>query len=586
MIWETTTGHGANRGHYCSKIGAFGSAIILLYSADLRKQAADFDPMTQRKFSVPGAAPILFLLLTACGGDDRQSPVEAGLDSQTLYFNVGSEVQNLDPHTVTGVPESRVLRSLLEGLTGKDATDLSPIPAAAESWTISPDGRRYRFRLRSDGRWSNGDPVTAADFAYAWRRLLSPNLAAEYAYMLYPISGAEDYHQGRLKDFSEVGVRVIDPLTLEVRLRNPTPYFLQLLDHYVSFPVHRPTIEKHGPIDRRNTAWTRPQHFVGNGPYHLISWEINRKIIVRKRQDYWDAGSHRLREIHFLPVDNATVEERMFRTGQLHLSASVPTEKIPIYRRDHPELLRESPLLATYYFELNVARPPLNDRRVRRALAMSVDRGLMIKLLKGGQLPALAMTPPDTAGYHPPEDGAFAPERARQLLAEAGYPNGDGFPSLQLLYNTSEGHRKIAEAVQQMWQRHLNIAVQLDNQEWKVYLNSRNQGNFDIARAGWVGDYPDPTTFLDLLMSNSGNNRTGWKNRSYDRLIERAAGTNARDRRYTILRRAEALMLREMPVIPIYTYVSHRLVHPSVKGWHSNLMDYHPYRDIHLEASP
>ena len=234
--------------------------------------------MTQRKFSVPGAAPILFLLLTACGGGDRQSPVEAGLDSQTLYFNVGSEVQNLDPHTVTGVPESRVLRSLLEGLTGKEATDLSPIPAAAESWTISSDGRRYRFRLRPDGRWSNGDPVTAADFAYAWRRLLSPNLAAEYAYMLYPISGAEDYHQGRLKDFSEVGVRVIDPLTLEVRLRNPTPYFLQLLDHYVSFPVHRPTIEKHGPIDRRNTAWTRPQHFVGNGPYHLISWEITAKL--------------------------------------------------------------------------------------------------------------------------------------------------------------------------------------------------------------------------------------------------------------------------------------------------------------------
>ena len=529
---------------------------------------------------------LMSLTLVACSKSGTTQSVEDAIDKQILYINIGSEVQNLDPHTVTGVPESRVLRGLLEGLTGKDATNLEPIPAAAKSWSISSDGRIYTFELQPDGRWSNGDPVTADDFIYSWRRILSPALASEYAYFLYPIQGAREYHQGQFEDFDRVGIKALDRFRLQVRLSDPTPYFLQLLDHYATFPVHRTTIEAHGAIAQRDTAWTRPENFVGNGPYLLAKWEINRRIEIHKNPDYRAADAHRLKEIHFFPIENASVEERMFRTGQLHISSSVPTEKIPAYRSTKSHLLREHPLLSTYYFELNVNRKPLDNPLVRRALSISIDRKALVTILKGGQPPAYAMTPPGTAGYTPPESFSYNPDEARRLLARAGFPGGQGFPVLGLLYNTSEGHRRIAESVQQMWQQQLGISIELNNQEWKVYLNSRNAGNFDIARAGWVGDYPDPDTFLDLLLSDSGNNRTGWKNPAYDRLIALSRTATDRDQRYSILFRAEQLMMEAMPVIPVYTYVSLRLVHPSVKGWHGNLMDYHPYRDIYLADEP
>ena len=521
------------------------------------------------------------LALAACSAD--KPGVAQGNRDGHLYMGIGGEVQNLDPHTVTGLIESRVLRALLEGLTIKDMHTLEPRPSAASRWDISDDGLRYTFHLNPQGRWSNGDTVTSADFVYSWKRILSPKLASEYAYNLYPIKGARAYHHGELKDFSQVGARSAGPLTLEVELESPTPFFLHLLDHSSTYPVHRPTIEKFGVIDERDTAWTRPANYVGNGAFTLREWKLYRHIIVAKNPRYRDAETIRLNEIHFLPVDDVNVEERMFRADRLHVSASIPMEKIETYKQERPEALRITPSMGTYYYDLNVSKAPLDDRLVRRALGLAIDRQKLVGILKGGQLPALALTPPGIGGYRPPQGIRHDPERARQLLADAGYPGGKDFPELEILYNTSEGHRKIAVAIQQMWRSELGVSTRLNNQEWKVYLQSRNNGEHQIARAGWIGDYPDPNTFLDLMTSSSGNNHTRWANADYDQLIAAANRTLNQRRRLRLFERAERILMREMPVIPIYTYVNVKLVHPSVRNWHINPMNFHDYRKVYLE---
>ena len=518
--------------------------------------------------------------LHGCAQRDN-TPVSKSLETQILYLNIGGEVQNLDPHTVTGVPESRVLRALLEGLVRKDPHDLTPLPAAARSWEISEDATRYIFHLRKDAHWSNGDPVHAGDFVYAWKRILSPQLAAEYAYNLYAIQGAQGYHSGQLKDFNHVGVRALDDYTLEVKLDAPTPYFLQLLDHYSAFPVHPPTLEKFGGL-KRNTRWTHPKNFIGNGPFLLKQWKINQKIVVRKNQSYWDAKNIRLNGIEFYPIDNVGVEERMFRTGSLHITAGLSAEKIARYREQQPEVLFLHPYLSTYYYAFNVTHPPLDDYRVRRALGMAIDREQITRLLKGGQIPAYAFTPPGTAGYTPLKGVHFDPQQAQKLLDEAGYVDRSQMPVLELLYNTSESHRQIGVAIQQMWKKYLGINISLNNQEWKVYLQTRNNRDFQVARAGWAGDYPDPNNFLELMTSASGNNNTGWANSEYDALLKRANQTLDQQQRHKLFDEAESLLMREMPIVPIYIGAATRLVHPYVHGWHANLMDYHHYADLHI----
>lgn len=529
---------------------------------------------------------VLCLLLTTCGGGERN--VDSGNRENILHWGNGSEPQELDPHIVTGVPEHNIIVALLEGLVLKDDTTLEPIPGVAERWEISEDGRQYTFYLRDNARWSNGDPVTAEDFRWSWQRALSPALGNAYNYMYFPIVNAEAFANGKITDFSQVGVKVIDTHTLQVTLNNPTPYFLQLLDHYSMYPVHRATIEKFGAADERGTLWTRAGNFVGNGAFTLKQWELNRVVVVEANPRYWDANNVHLKQIRFYPTDNTTTEERMFRAGQLHVTATVPIDKIPLYRDKHPGLLRIHSYLGTYYYRINTRVKHLQDRRVRKALALSVDRQRIVEnVTKAGEIPATTFTPPDTMGYTASSDLGYDPERARQLLAEAGYPDGKGFPPLELLYNTSEGHRKIAVAIQQMWKLALNINVTLHNQDWKVYLDSVNTGNYQIARAGWIGDYVDPNSFLDMWISGGGNNQTGWSNSEYDRLIlETAPQAPDRENRYRAFHQAESLLLDELPLIPIYTYVSKKLVQPSVRGMHGNLLDYHNYKAIDLVDTP
>lgn len=525
-------------------------------------------------------------VLSACGGGENN--VTSGNREKVLHWGNGTEPQELDPHIVTGVPEHHIIVALLEGLVLKDSKTLEPVPGVAERWEISEDGKRYTFYLRKNAKWSNGDPVTAEDFRWSWQRALSPALGNVYAYMYSPIVNAEAYASGKIDDFSTVGVKVVDTYTLEVTLNNPTPYFLQLLDHYSMFPVHRPTIEQFGAADERGTLWTRAGNYVGNGAFTLKQWDLNRVVIVERNPHYWGAQDVKLQQIHFYPTDNTTTEERMFRAGQLHVTGTVPIDKIQDYRQNKPQLIHIDSYLGTYYYRINTRVKHLQDPRVRRALALSVDRRQIVEnVTKAGEIPATTFTPPDTMGYTASSDLNFDPQRAQALMAAAGYPNGEGFPTLELLYNTSEGHRKIAVAIQQMWKKNLNIDIQLHNQDWKVYLDSVNSGNYQIARAGWIGDYVDPNSFLDMWITDGGNNQTGWSNTQYDQLIlETAPAASDRASRYQAFLKAESILLDELPLIPIYTYVSKKLVQPSVKGIHGNLLDYHNYKAIDLVETP
>ena len=531
---------------------------------------------------------LLAAILIAGGCGSGESNVASGNREGILYWGNGAEPQELDPHIVTGVPEHYILIALLEGLVQKDAVTLQPQPAVAERWQVSADGRVYTFEIRASARWSNGDRLTAHDFVWSWMRALTPELGNAYAYMFNPISNAQAYATGELTDFSAVGVKALDDLTLQVTLDDPTPYFLQLLDHYSMFPVHRATIEKFGSIGEAGTVWTRAGNYVGNGPFVLRQWDLNKKLIVEKNLLYWDAENVRLNGIHYLPTENLTTEERMFRAGQLHRTSEVPVGKLDYSREQQPASLRIAPYLGTYFYRFNTRLPHLADVRVRKALAMTVDRQAIVDhVLRGGQQPAYSITPPDTLGYTANSDLRYDVLEARELLAAAGYPDGAGFPAVDILYNTFEQHRKIAVAIQQMWKQALNIDVTIRNQDWKVYLDTQASGNFQIARAAWIGDYVDPNSFLDMWIADGGNNRTGWSDPVYERLVLNEAPTaRSVEQRYSILREAESVLLDAMPIIPIYHYVSIHLVHPSVKGFPGNLLNNPNFKQIYLQQEP
>ena len=527
---------------------------------------------------------LALLILTACGPE--QSNVRIGNENQELYIGIGTEPEGLDPHLVTGVTEHYVLLSLLEGLTTVHPRTLEIEPGVAERWEVSEDGLRYTFHLDPAARWSNGDPVTSGDFLFSFERILTPALGAPYAYMLYSIKNAEAYNQGELSDFGAVGVKAPNPRTLTFELEAPTPYFLSLSTHYTWWPVHPPSVLAHGGMTDRISEWTKPGNFVGNGPFALKTWRLNHSIEVEKNTYYRDADAVRLNGIHFLPISMDT-EERAFRADQLHITSTVPIPRIDWYREKAPDRLHFDTYLGVYYYMLNTAREPLDDPRVRKALAYSIDREALTEhVLKAGQQPAYHFTPPNTGGYTAEAKLPYDPDLARELLAEAGFPGGAGFPKLELLFNTSESHRTVAVAIQQMWQEELGIDISLYNQEWKVYLASRKERNFDIVRAAWIGDYVDPNTFLSLGTSDNGNNHSNWGNERYDTLMREAALTQNPAARHALFQQAEAILMDEMPVIPIYFYVRSTLIDEAVRGWYPNILDYHPYQDVWLEAEP
>lgn len=528
----------------------------------------------------------LLALLLHAGCGRRETRVEFGNREQVLFKGNGTEPAELDPQIVTGVTEHHTIMALLEGLVTEDPVDLHPVPGVAERWDVSADGRVYTFHLRDNAKWSNGDPVTAQDFLESYQRILTPSLASEYAYMHFVVTNAEAFNKGELKDFDQVGYKVLDPQTFQITLANVTPYFLSLMNHTSWFPVHLPTVRKYGQPYERGNKWTRPGHYVGNGPFVLDQWKVNTVVVAKKSPTYWDRDQVRLNEIRFYPIDSADTEERAFRSGQLHVTETIPLSKIDVYKTRTPDLIHINPYLGTYFYRINVTKPPLNDKRVRQALAASIDRQAIVeKITRGGQVPARHFTPPGTAGYLSRANIKPDLAAAKKLLAAAGYPEGRGFPKVELLFNTSEAHRAIAEAIQQMWKVNLGIDVQLVNQEWKVYLDSQHTLNYQICRAAWIADYVDPNSFLDMWLTGGGNNDTGWSNREYDGLIAEAARESDPARRLEIFQRAEALLLDELPIIPIYFYTRVGLRRPEVKGLFPNILDNHPYKYIYLEEA-
>ncbi len=526
-------------------------------------------------------------LIFLIGCSENITPVDSGLEQQIYHHGNGSEPQGIDPHIVTGVPEHHILISLCEGLTIPNPNPTGSdgyIPGTAESWTISDDGKEYIFKLNKNAKWSNGDPVTADDFVWSWKRILTASLGSQYPDMLYYLVGAYEYHNGEIDNFDEVGVKALDSHTLKVNLKNPTPFFIGLLSHYSTWPVHKETVLKHGDIDDRNGEWTRPGNFVCNGPFQLKTWELNNKIVVEKNPHYYDASMVRLNEIHYYPVSNVMTEDRMFRAGQLHLTSSMPTQKCPIYIEEKNPNLKIDPYMGTYFYRINTENETLSDVRVRKALAYSIDRQLLVdKVTQCGQIPAYSFTPPGSNGYQPSTEIPYDPILAKQLLAEAGYSSDNPFPKLEILFNTNEGHRKVALAIQQMWQNELGIEVELVNQDWKVYLSREMVGDFQISRAGWIGDYEDPNTFLDLMRPNRGNNKTGWENMDFDALVEEANTINDQDKRYELLNEAEKILIDNMPIIPLYTYVRVYQLSPDVKGFNPHILDHHHPKFIYLE---
>ena len=526
---------------------------------------------------------LLITVLQGCG--QGESNVDAGNRDGVLHFGNGTEPQTLDPHVMSGMPEVNVARALFEGLVVRNPETLEMEPGVAQRWDISADGKVLTFYLNPEARWSNGDRVTAEDFAWSLRRSLHPDLGNQLAYTLFPIAGAQAFAKGELADPDALGIRVLDEQTLQITLANPNPYFLGTLSTYPSFPVHRATVEAHGKSTDRFTPWTRVENFVGNGPFTLTEWQLNRRLVVSKSDTYWDADKVALNAVVFHPIENAVSEEKMFRAGQLHYTTSVPLNKIPAYRDLADSPYRQEPWQGSYFLQFNVNRPPVNDQRVRMALAMAVDREKLVSTVLGGtELASSTLVPAATPDYSSPQVQHYDPDRARALLAEAGYPGGEGWPGLEYLFNTSENHRRIAIALQQLWKDELNIEITLANQEWKVFLDTTSEKNYALSRRGWIAGDLNPASFLNIFTSESGTNDTGFSNPRYDEImLELAPETPDPEVRRALMQEAEAIVLRSAAAIPLYTYNSKHLVQPSVRGAPSNVLDLLNLKDVSLD---
>ncbi|MCB1235685.1 MAG: peptide ABC transporter substrate-binding protein, partial [Verrucomicrobiae bacterium] len=457
-------------------------------------------------------------MLAGCGAGT--SPVDEATAKGILIRGNAAEPKGLDPHLVSGVLEDNIIRALFEGLcTEHPEKDGVPLPGAAESWEANADFTEWVFHLRKDARWSDGEPVTAEDFLFSYERILTPALGAEYAGMLYYVVGAQDFNEGKTTDFSTVGVSADDDYTLRVRLRGSIPFLPELVKHYTWYPVPKHTVLKFGRMDDPFSEWTRPKNIVSNGPFVLKSWRLNDHIEVEKNPLYWDAKTVGLNGVRFLPVVNGYTECRMFFNRQMHLTYTMPPELKAFAKEKFPDEWRGELYLGVLFMRCNTERGALGDKRVRKALSLALDRESLIEnVVQGGQEPARGIVPP-FGGYESPGTVRTDAAEARRLLAEAGFPGGAGFPDFKLLITDRDTAKKLGEAIQGMWRDELGIRVRIEQMEWGSYLQSQFEKQYDLALGGWIGDYLDPTTFLDMWVTDGGNNNTSWSNRDYEALL-------------------------------------------------------------------
>jgi len=542
---------------------------------------------------------VVFLVATclaACGGGDEldvgsavtaSGPIggASGMELaeiQVLHWGNAAEAQSLDPHKSEGVSSSNIQRDLFEGLMN-EAPDGEVILGAAESWQISADGKTYTFSLRQDARWSNGDPVVAQDFVYSLRRSLDPATLSRYTFILNPILHASDIAAGR-QPTTDLGVRALGDYTLEIELENATPYFLGLLTHSASYPVHRASVEAHGD------QFTRPGNLVSNGAFQLDDWVVQSHVKLVRNPFYWDNEKTILDEVFFHNTEDKSAEIRRYRANELDITYnSLAKRQLPWIRENLGDELLIAPYLGSYYYGFNLTRPPFKDNtELRRALALAIDRDIITQqVTTAGEISSFGWVPP-VNGYVGQEMGeadwtqAEREEEARRLYAAAGYSAENPLVT-EIMYNTEEDHKRIALAISAMWKQVLGVEANILNQEWKVFLDTRNQmTDTQVYRAGWIGDYNDAFTFAELFQSGGGINNTGYASEDYDEFLRLAAAEGDLERRAEYMQQAEAVLLEDLPVMPIYFYVTSRLVKPWVVGYESNIMSHHRSKDIYI----
>ena len=495
--------------------------------------------------------------------------------AQDFVMNNGSEPQSLDPALTSGVPEGRLCYSLFEGLVVNDARTSLPVPALSDKWTVSADQKTYTFHIRP-ARWSDGAPITAQDFVNAWMRVLDPRTAAAYAYIIGDsVEGAGAYNKGRGKA-EDVKIKALDPQTLQVTFVGPLPYALSMLTHSAFVVTPSQAIARFG------SNWVKPGNFVGSGPFVLKTWRPQDRIVVEKNPNYWDAKDIKLHSITYLPIEDANVAYDKFKAGEIDY---LPDDSVPVGKIDEIKLRKDYFHMAgssVYYFIFNTTKAPFNDVRVRKALAMAVNRqDLVDKVLKSGDIASAGLVPA-IQGYQTAKGNAFNVAEARKLLAQAGFPNGQGFPKVPLIYNTSGRHKLICEYVQQAWKSNLGIDVELHNLEWGTFLDTRQKTHdFLIARAGWLADYPDAGNYLDMFRTRAGNNDGLYSNAKFDALMEKASRMAGGEARNKVMEEAEDILVtRDQAVSPWFFYVNKSLLSPKWTGIFPNAMDIHPSRWI------
>lgn len=521
------------------------------------------------------AAACASLLLGACGGPDPE-PVTGNV----LHRGLGAEPESLDPHKSRSMEAGDVQRDLGEGLTGYSAEgELEP--RAAEGWEISEDGATYTFRLRPDARWSNGESVTAGDFVYSFRRLVNPDTAAFYSQSVIDVENARAIVAGDLPP-SELAVSAAGEFELTVRLENPTPYFLALLTHPSTFPVHRASIEN-------AETYARPGNFVTNGAYRLAAWDLGSYIELARNEHYWDNANTAIDRVRWYVTPEPQVELNRYRAGELDITDSVPSEAFARMREERAAELKVSPYLAVYYYGFNLSQPPFEGNRLlRQALSMAIDREVLAEQIIGrGEAPAYSWVPPGVDNYDAPLfpfAELSAEERhaaARNVYEQAGYSEANP-ARIEIRYNTSDTHQRIALAVQSMWRDALGVETTLVNEEFQVLLSNMRAMQTQVFRSSWTGDYNDAHAFLHVLRSGAPSNMTGYASEEFDSLLQRAAEQTDPGLRRLYMEEAERVLLADHPVIPLYFYVSKHLVSPRVGGWGDNVLDYHYSQHLNL----
>lgn len=503
-------------------------------------------------------------------------------DKQEVVRGNGSEPASLDPHRTEGVPESNVLRDLFEGLMIQDENG-NTIAGTAES-VETKDNKHFTFNIRKDAKWSNGDPVTAHDFVYSYQRAVDPKTASPYGWYLEmtTMANAAAIIKGEKKP-EELGVKATDDHTLEITLEKALPYFVGMTSHTTMYPVHKATVEKHGD------KWTSPENFVSNGAYTLKDWVVNEKIVVEQNPQYWDNAKTVITKATFLPIESQVTDMNRFLAGEVDVTYELPPEHFKRLKKEQPDSLEVSPYLCSYYYGFNNKKKPFDDVRVRKALSYAINRDVIANMVMGqGETAAYSFAHKAVAGLKvdaPDYEKLTQKERdekAKALLAEAGF--GDKPLEFTLLYNTSDNHKKVAIAISSMWKK-LGVKVKLENQEWKTFLDNRRNGNYDVTRAGWCGDYNEASTFLSLMQSNNGNNDQFYFNDDYDALMDAAMNSTDEATRADNYRKAEAKLAQDMPLAPIYHYVKARLVNPQLGGYPKNNAQDNIYsKDLYMIA--